>query len=642
MPFRRGTNLDSGFLQRGQRLASNGYNIMSTSLDNHINRIVDPRGPFWNWLWLAVRIISTSLDPLFFYIFVVNDHKKCVDLDIKLAIIAISLRTIFDFFNIIYSSSTPHKHSRANAKKCFYLNSFLKDLLSCLPIPQLVTSIIIITSKGSGFFPAMVWLKVVVIVQYVPRFCRIYRLYAVAESTSGILAQMKWVKSACCILIYLLAAHVFGALWYFMAIERETECWKKACREHTECYQNSFHCYETVGNYTFLTGLCPTMIQDTTMFNFGIFQEAIQSGMVEEKAFKKKFIYCFRWGLQTVSCAGQNLQTSTHEGENLLASFIIIASLLLLLLVLGNLTIYLQSGTIKLEEIKSKAREIEQWGTFEILSQSLQQRVRNHQQYVWQEMRGIDVENLLNNLPINLNWEMKSELCLEVLKKVPLFQMMGKPILSEMCKCLKPVLYVQECCIVKEGDPICEMLFITQGTLLTTTTNGGRNSSVFKKYLSTGDFWGEELATSALDPDPLSNISLSNYALISVTNVEAFAINTDDLRATVYQYWQHRNRNMQPLDIFKFYSQEWRTSKARVIQAAWCRYKKRKLEGSLYAKENILQDQKAEAGGKSSKFGTAIYATQFFTNVRRSVKRSGGLPGGRVNVTLAASETTRS
>lgn len=137
-PFRRGTNLDPGFLQRGQRLASNGYNIMSTSLDNHINRIVDPRGPFWNWIWLAVRIISTSLDPLFFYIFVVNDHKKCVDLDIKLAIIAISLRTIFDFFNIIYSSSTPYKHSRANAKKCFYLNSFLKDLLSCLPIPQVI------------------------------------------------------------------------------------------------------------------------------------------------------------------------------------------------------------------------------------------------------------------------------------------------------------------------------------------------------------------------------------------------------------------------------------------------------------------------------------------------------------------------
>lgn len=99
---------------------------------------------------------------------------------------------------------------------------------------------------------------------------------------------------------------------------------------------------------------------------------------------------------------------------------------------------------------------------------------------------------------------------------------------------------------------------------------------------------------------------------------------------------------MQPLDIFRFYSYEWRTSKARVIQAAWCRYKKRKLERSLYAKENILQDKKAEADGKSAKLGTAIYATRFFAYVRRSARRNGGLPGGRVNVTLVASETARS
>lgn len=137
-PFRRGTIRDLGFLQRGQRLASNGCNIVPTSLVNRINRIVDPRGPFWNWIWLVVRIISTSLDPLFFYIFMVNDHKKCVDLDKKLAIIAMSLRTFFDFFNMIYSSSTQHKNSRADARKYITLNSFRKDLLSCLPIPQVI------------------------------------------------------------------------------------------------------------------------------------------------------------------------------------------------------------------------------------------------------------------------------------------------------------------------------------------------------------------------------------------------------------------------------------------------------------------------------------------------------------------------
>lgn len=80
--------------------------------------------------------------------------------------------------------------------------------------------------------------------------------------------------------------------------------------------------------------------------------------------------------------------------------------------------IYLQFETIKSEEIRFKQRKIEQWKTFGMLSQNLQQMVKNHQQFIWQDTRGIDVENLLNKLPENLIWEMKSDLCLKVLEKV--------------------------------------------------------------------------------------------------------------------------------------------------------------------------------------------------------------------------------
>lgn len=80
--------------------------------------------------------------------------------------------------------------------------------------------------------------------------------------------------------------------------------------------------------------------------------------------------------------------------------------------------------------------------------------------------------------------------------------------------------------------------------------------------------------------------------------------------------------------------------KARVIQAAWHRYKK--IEKSMYAKQNILQDQEAKVGRKSSKFRVAIYTTRIFAYMHRSVRHSGDLPGGRVNVTLVASEIARS
>lgn len=61
--------------------------------------------------------------------------------------------------------------------------------------------------------------------------------------------------------------------------------------------------------------------------------------------------------------------------------------------------IYLQSKTMRSEEMRLKLREIEQWMPYQKLSKDLQQQVKKHQGHVWRETRGVDVENFLNTLP---------------------------------------------------------------------------------------------------------------------------------------------------------------------------------------------------------------------------------------------------
>lgn len=97
-------------------------------------------------------MIAVAVDPLFFYIPVIDADKKCLSLDNKLEIIACVLRTFVDIFyilHIIFQFRTgfiapssrvfgrgeliddPH----AIAKK--YLSSnFAIDVLSILPLPQ--------------------------------------------------------------------------------------------------------------------------------------------------------------------------------------------------------------------------------------------------------------------------------------------------------------------------------------------------------------------------------------------------------------------------------------------------------------------------------------------------------------------------
>ncbi|KAK2654160.1 hypothetical protein Ddye_014016 [Dipteronia dyeriana] len=118
-----------------------------------------------------------------------------------------------------------------------------------------------------------------------------------------------------------------------------------------------------------------------------------------------------------------------------------------------------------------KLREIEQWTTFKKLPEYLQRQVKKYQRYAWRETKGVDVENLLNNLPKGLRRNIKCELCLHLLKRVPTFKILPDQLLNAMCERLKPVLYPGETYIVRKGDLVDEMLFIMRGELLSTRSN---------------------------------------------------------------------------------------------------------------------------------------------------------------------------
>ncbi|GKU89133.1 hypothetical protein SLEP1_g3315 [Rubroshorea leprosula] len=144
------------------------------------------------------------------------------------------------------------KNARRYLLSCF----FLIDILSILPLPQVL---ILITPaiKGSRVLVAMDLLKYFVISQFVPRILRLYPLYTRGKGAFGALAEAAWVKALLNLFLYMLASHVIGALWYFLAIERETKCWREACGNQPGCVSDAFICDVTLGNHTFLNDLCP-------------------------------------------------------------------------------------------------------------------------------------------------------------------------------------------------------------------------------------------------------------------------------------------------------------------------------------------------------------------------------------------------
>ncbi|TMW83933.1 hypothetical protein EJD97_000430, partial [Solanum chilense] len=124
---------------------------------------------------------------------------------------------------------------------------------------------------------------------------------------------------------------------------------------------------------------------------------------------------------------------------------------------------------------------------------------------------------------------------------------MDERMLDAICERLKPALCTQGTCLVREGDPVNEMLFIIRGNLDSYTTNGGR----------TGFF-------NSCRIGPVK----------AVSEVESFALVAEDLKFVAAQF--RRLHSKQLRHKFRFYSHQWRTWAACFIQAAWRRHKKRK------------------------------------------------------------------
>ncbi|CAH1434420.1 unnamed protein product [Lactuca virosa] len=566
-------------------------------------KFFDPEGRFilqWNKTFLLCSVIALSLDPLFFYIPIIDGTKKCLDVDHKLEIIVCVLRSFADMlfvFHIIIQFRTAYvpRYNHILGKRVFidephyvakrYLTSyFIIDVLAALPLPQLA----ILVTKISGF-----------------------------------LTEKAWAGAAFNFFLYVLASHVVGALWYLFAIESEMRCWNIAC-ERNKCYSKYLYCGEgRVGDFGFLNSSCPLLerneIKGSTNFDFGIFLDALQTRVLETRDFPQKFLYCSWWGLQSLSSLGQGLKASTFYGEILFADFIAIIGLVLFALLIGNMQKYLQSFsnlTLRVEEMKEKRREAEDLMSHISLPESLRDRVRKHKHYKWKKTKGVELDSFVKDLPRDLRRDIKRHLCLSSLMRVPMFEAMDEHMMDAMCDRLKPVLYTENSYILREGDPVPEMLFITRGALESVTTNGGRDGFFNRSLLKPGDFCGEELLTWALAP-ATPTLPFSTRTVQALTDVEAFALAVDDLMFVASQFKSLHSRLVQ--HTFRFYSQQWRTWAACYIQSAWRRHWRRKQEIAKALEDSRMHDAFVRETSTLS-LGASIYAARFHSNALRMLK----------------------
>ncbi|KVH93918.1 Cyclic nucleotide-binding domain-containing protein [Cynara cardunculus var. scolymus] len=470
-------------------------------------RVFDPRGERvrqWNKYFLVASLISIAIDPLFFYLPLVNQEEMCMGEDTSLKITLTVIRSIVDVFYIIQIyvrfrtaydvPSTrllgrgelvldPFKISQRYLKRDFSL-----DLLASLPIPQVLTWLPIFDK--SEMLSTKISILYFIMFQFFLRLYLIFKLTSHLTQVVGVVAESTLAGAAYNIVLFLLAAHVFGACYYLLSIERQGLCWKEVCdSEEPGCGEKFFNCrylddpgraswYQTSN----ITDACGP---ETESYEYGMIFDAVDYG-VASLDFFTKYSYCLWWGLRAIGFAAPELRNFKQT--------------------------YLESRSQRLEEYRIQQMDTEGWMNHRQLPEAMRERVRKHDLYKWIKQGKVEEKAILDALPMDIHRDIKHHICIELVRRVPLFDQMDERTIDAICERLRPVICTPGTCLLREGDPTNEMLFIMHGHLDSYTTDGGRAGFWNQCEIGPGDFCGEELLTWALDPQSYNRENVSEQS----------------------------------------------------------------------------------------------------------------------------------
>lgn len=103
--------------------------------------------------------------------------------------------------------------------------------------------------------------------------------------------------------------------------------------------------------------------------------------------------------------------------------------------------VFLHAVMAKKRKMQLRCRDMEWWMSRRQLPSKLRQRVRHFERHRWFTMGGEDEMQLIKDLPEGLRRDIKRHLCIDLIKKVPLFQNLDELILDNICDRVKPIVF---------------------------------------------------------------------------------------------------------------------------------------------------------------------------------------------------------
>ncbi|XP_062152610.1 cyclic nucleotide-gated ion channel 2 [Alnus glutinosa] len=570
-------------------------------------RVLDPRSKrvqLWNRAFLLARGMALAVDPLFFYALSIGrGGAPCLYMDGGLAAIVTVLRTCVDAvhlchlwlqFRLAYVSRESLVvgcgklvwDPRAIASHYVRsLKGFWFDAFVILPVPQAVFWLVVPKLiREDKIKVIMTILLLIFLFQFLPKVYHSISLMRRMQKVTGYVFGTIWWGFGLNLIAYLIASHVAGGCWYVLAIQRVASCLRQQCDGRKNCSTLSLSCSEEIcyqfqlptgmvgdpcgGNSTMVRK--PLCLDVNGPFSYGIYKWALP--VISSNSLAVKILYPIFWGLMTLSTFGNDLEPTSHWLEVIFSIITVLSGLMLFTLLIGNIQVFLHSVMAKKRKMQLRCRDMEWWMRRRQLPSRLRQRVRHFERQKWATMGGEDEMEMIKDLPQGLRRDIKRHLCLDLIKKVPLFHNLDDLILDNICDRVTPLVFSKDEKIIREGDPVLRIMFIVRGRVKRTQSLS--KGMVATSVLEPGGFLGDELLSYCLRRPFIDRLPASSATFICVESTEAFGLDADHLRY-ITDHFRYKFANERLKRTARYYSSNWRTWASVIIQLAWRRNRMR-------------------------------------------------------------------